>query len=51
MFGTDLHGLSLNYAYDVGLEEIVDGAQPSEEEWEWIAWRTAGTVYQLGLEG
>ena len=51
MFGTDLHGLSLNYAYDVGLEEIVDGAQPSEEEWEWIAWRTADTVYQLELEG
>ncbi len=51
MFGTDLHGLSLNYAYDVGLEEIVDGAQPSEEEWEWSAWRTADTVYQLGLEG
>ncbi len=51
IFGTDLHGLSLNYAYDVGLDEIVDGAQPSEEEWEWIAWRTADTVYQLGLEG
>ncbi len=50
MFGTDLHGLSLNYAYDVGLE-IVDGAHPSEEEREWIAWRTADKVYQLGLAG
>ena len=50
MFGTDLHGLSLNYAYDVG-REIVDGAHPSAEEREWIAWRTADTVYQLGLEG
>jgi len=27
MFGTDLHGLSVNYAYDVGFE-IVDGANP-----------------------
>ncbi len=51
IFGTDLHGLSLNYAYEVGLDEIVDGAQPSKEDWEWIAWRTADTVYQLGLEG
>ncbi len=50
MFGTDLHGLSLNYAYDVGFE-IVDGAHPSEEDREWISWRTADTVYQLGLEG
>ncbi len=50
MYGTDLHGLSLNYAYDVGFE-IVDGAHPSEEEREWIAWRTADTVYQLGLVG
>ncbi len=50
MFGTDLHGLSVNYAYDVGFE-IVDGAHPSEEEREWIAWRTADSVYQLGLEG
>ena len=50
MFGTDLHGLSVNYAYDVGFE-IVDGANPSDEEREWIAWRTADTVYQLGLGG
>ena len=50
MFGTDLHGLSVNYAYDVGFE-IVDGAHPSDEEREWIAWRTADTVYQLGLAG
>ena len=50
MFGTDLHGLSVNYAYDVGFE-IVDGAHPSAEEREWISWRTADTVYQLGLKG
>ena len=50
MFGTDLHGLSLNYAYDVGFE-IVDGANPTEEEREWISWRTADMVYQLGLAG
>jgi len=50
MYGTDLHGLSLNYAYDVGFE-IVDGAHPSDEEREWIAWRTADSVYQLGLAG
>jgi predicted TIM-barrel fold metal-dependent hydrolase len=50
MFGTDLHGLSVNYAIDVGFE-IVDGARPSKEEREWIAWRTANEVYQLGLAG
>lgn len=50
MYGTDLHGLSLNYAYDVGFE-IVDGAQPSEEDREWISWRTADSVYKLGLAG
>ncbi len=48
MFGTDLHGLSINYAYDVGLE-IMDGAHLSNEERAWIAWRTADSVYQLGL--
>ena len=50
MFGTDLHGLSQNYAYDIGFE-IVDGTHLSAEEWKWIAWRTADTVYRLGLEG
>ncbi len=50
MFGTDLHGLSVNYAYDVGLE-IVDGAHPTEEEREWITWRTVDELYQLGLAG
>ena len=48
MFGTDLHGLSVNYAYDVGFE-IVDGAHLSEEDKQWISWRTADVVYQLGL--
>lgn len=50
IFGTDLHGLSLNYAYDVGFE-ILDGANPTQEDREWISWRTADKVYQLGLEG
>ena len=50
MYGTDLHALSINYAQNVGFE-IVDGAQPSEEEREWISWRTADEVYQLGLAG
>jgi len=50
MYGTDLHALSLNYAQDVGFE-IVDGAHPSKEDREWIAWRTADTVYGLGLGG
>jgi len=48
MFGTDLHGLSVNYAYEVGYE-IMDGAHPSKEEREWISWRTVDELYQLGL--
>ena len=37
MFGTDLHVLSVNYAYEVGFE-VVGGARPTEEdlEWTWI---------------
>jgi hypothetical protein len=50
MFGTDLHGLSVNYAYEHGFH-TVDGAHPTDEEREWIAWRTADTLYQLGLGG
>ena len=50
MYGTDLHGLSVNYAQDVGFE-IVDGAKPSEEEREWLSWRTADELYGLGLGG
>ena len=50
MFGTDLHGLSINYANEVGFE-IVNGAHPTKEENEWIAWRTADELYQLGLTG
>jgi predicted TIM-barrel fold metal-dependent hydrolase len=48
MFGTDLIEISRNYAYDVGAE-IVHNAKVSEEEWEWIAWRTANEVFKLGL--
>ena len=50
MFGTDLHALSVNYSLEHGLH-TVDGAEPSEEDREWIAWRTADELYQLGLEG
>ena len=50
MFGTDLSGLSVNYAYEHGLH-TVDGINPTAEERAWISWRTADTVYQLGLEG
>ena len=50
MFGTDLHSISQNYAYDLGFH-IVDGADLNEQEWEWIAWQTADTVYRLGLGG
>ena len=48
MFGTDLSGISVNYAYEEGFH-ILDGAKPNAEELEWIAWRTVNEVYQLGL--
>lgn len=50
MFGSDLHGLSLNYAYDVG-SEIVTHAHLTDDDMEWVNWRTASTVYQLNLMG
>jgi predicted TIM-barrel fold metal-dependent hydrolase len=49
MFGTDLHVISQNYAYDVGAE-IVRDAKLSDEEWEWVAWRTANEAFKLGLK-
>ena len=49
MFGTDLSGVSVNYAYEEGFR-ILDGAKLNTEELEWIAWRTANKVYQLHLE-
>ena len=49
MFGTDLHGLSVNYSLEHGLH-TVDEANPTAEEREWIAWRTANTLYRFGLE-
>ncbi len=48
MFGVDLSAVSLNYAYEHGFREL-SGAEPNPEELEWIAWRTANEVYQLGL--
>jgi hypothetical protein len=49
MFGTDLMEISRNYAYNVG-DQIVRDAKLSEDEWKWIAWRTATGVFGLGLE-
>ena len=31
-------------------DQIVRDAKLSEDEWEWIAWRTANDVFGLGLE-
>ena len=50
MFGTDLSALSVNYAYEHGIH-TVDSIEPTAEEREWLSWRTADAVYQLGLEG
>ena len=50
MFGTDLHGLSINYSLKHGLH-TVKGANLTADEGEWIAWRTANSLYGLGLEG
>jgi len=49
MFGVDLSVVSLNYAYELGFSDL-NGANLNAEELEWIAWRTANKVYQLGLE-
>jgi hypothetical protein len=35
--------------HDVGAQ-IVRDAKLSEDEWQWIAWRTANDVFGLGLE-
>jgi hypothetical protein len=48
MFGTDLSGISVNYAYEMGFN-LVEGANLSPQEWESVAWRTASNVYSLGL--
>ena len=49
MFGTDLSALSVNYAYEHGIH-TVDSIEPTAEEQEWLSWRTADKVYQLGLQ-
>lgn len=49
MFGTDLSAISLNYSYDLGFRDLNE-AKLNAEELEWIAWRTANKVYQLGLD-
>jgi predicted TIM-barrel fold metal-dependent hydrolase len=50
MFGTDLSGVSVNYAHDEGLK-VIRETRLSAEEWEQIAWRTVNQVYKLGLKG
>jgi predicted TIM-barrel fold metal-dependent hydrolase len=50
MFGTDLSAISVNYSYEDNFRAL-NGAELNAEELEWIAWRTANKVYQLGLEG
>ncbi len=50
MFGTDLSLISHNYSYKENFHAL-NGAKLNAEEVEWIAWRTANKVYQLGLEG
>ena len=50
MFGADLSVVNQNYAYEHGLR-LLNGANLNSEELEWVAWRTANKVYQLGLEG
>jgi hypothetical protein len=50
MFGTDLSGVSVNYAQDEGLK-IIGESRLSPEEWEQVAWRRANQVYKPGLTG
>ena len=50
MFGTDLSALSVNYSYGHGIHTL-DSIEPTAEEREWISWRTADTLYRLGLTG
>lgn len=49
MFGTDLSAVSTNYSLDLGFRDL-NGANLKPEEVEWICWRTANEVYELGLE-
>ena len=49
MFGVDMNQASLNYGYELGFSNL-NGANLDAEDVEWIAWRTANQVYQLGLE-
>ena len=48
MFGTDLSAISVNYAYQHGFTYL-NGTEPTAEELDWMAWRTANDVYRLGL--
>ena len=50
MFGTDLSAVSTNYSLDHGFRDL-NGANLTADQVEWICWRTANEVYQLGLEG
>jgi predicted TIM-barrel fold metal-dependent hydrolase len=49
MFGSDLSAVSTNYSLDHGFRDL-NGANLTPEQVEWICWRTANEVYELGLE-
>ena len=49
MFGTDLSAISVNYAYEHGFA-FLNGIEADAEKLDWMAWRTANDLYQLGLE-
>ena len=50
MFGTDLSAVSTNYSLNHGFHDL-NGANLTPDQVEWICWRTANEVYELGLEG
>ena len=48
MFGTDLSAISVNYSYQHGFA-FINGTEADAEEMEWMAWRSANELYDLGL--
>lgn len=49
MFGTDFTVMSRNYTYQHNFHEL-NGANLNQEDVEWICWKTANEVYDLGLD-
>lgn len=49
MYGSDLSGVSTGYSTLDNLRTCIE-ARLSTEEREWIAWKTANTIYKLGLQ-